>query len=270
MKKVARYGETKDVIYILVNSRDQYVIANGITFQDFIDSLENPPTYLLLLKHKFGESEYHLHTQLDYVNKEQISLLLKEDIKNYGDFCWIDFDDLFGIDSIEEEELAELLYLGHRKRHLSLPFYQKLNNRFVYLTELDGWVNKIYFRYWHDFYLLFGNFMAKYISTLKLEKSLLPFRKKKTYPSIDRAVIEQLAKAFYEGVVFSLQHLQVTRNRLEIPFWVVGDYTDMDEMIEQYEKKNRKHPSGTLVYDKKGKQWLANFPYSTEFYTTLK
>ncbi|REJ27458.1 MAG: hypothetical protein C6P37_11610 [Caldibacillus debilis] len=260
MKKMPQSNERNDLIYILVNAKDQYIISSGIDFKGFMESLDKKPSYLLLLKHKFGESEYHLHTQLDYVTQDQIRRLEEEDIKNYGDFCWIDFDDLFTMDSIEEEELAELLYLGHRKRHLSPPFYQKLNNRFVYLTEMDGWMNKIYFRSWQDFYQMFGNVISRKLSALKIERSFLPFRKKNIFPPVDREVIHQLTNVFSEGGVFSLGLFHSTRQRIEIPFWTLGDFYNMDEMMEQYDVRREEEPSGVLVFDKKTRQWTVNFP----------
>ncbi|MCM3478772.1 hypothetical protein [Caldibacillus thermoamylovorans] len=256
---MARNGDFKDLIYILVNTRDHYVISNGITFPGFIQSLKKPLANLLLLKHKYDDTEFHLDTQLDYILKDQVEQLIRKGVHKFGEFCWVDFDDVFSLDTIEGEELAELLYLGHMKKHLSLPFFQKLNNRFAYLTEDDGWLNKTYYRYWTDFYDCLGGILASRLSEAKYDKSIIGFRKKKVYPPIERNVLHQLNSVLTEGLVFSFQHFSQERGQIEIPFWVVGDYYDMDEMMEKYlAVSTAVAPHGSIVFDRKQKEWQVN------------
>ena len=42
----------------------------------------------------------------------------------YGDFCWIDFEEEEALNELPSQAIAELLYLGHLKEHLKLPFYK--------------------------------------------------------------------------------------------------------------------------------------------------
>lgn len=259
MNVVARNDDFKDLIYILVNTRDHYVISNGITFQEFTKSLQEPLANLLLLKHHYEETEFHLHTQLDYILKEQVDSFIKKGVHRSGEFCWVDFEDAFSLDTIEGKELAELLYLGHMKKHLSLPFFQKLNNRFAYLTEDDGWYNKIYFRYWNDFYDSLGGILAAKLGDVKLDRSFIGFRKKKSFPHVNRNVLHQLNSMLTEGLVFSFYHFNQARGQIEIPFWVVGDFSDMDEMVDAFLETAEKEAHGYLIFDRKVKEWQLIF-----------
>ena len=118
---------------------------------------------------------------MGYITQDQLGRLAKDGVQKYREFCWVDFEDVFSLDTIEGRELAELLYLGHMKRHLSLPFFQNLNNRFAYLTEDDGWYNKIYYRNWSDFYNSLGGIFASKLNDIRLDKSFVRFRKRKTF-----------------------------------------------------------------------------------------
>lgn len=254
-KIVAKIDMMDNVIYILVNTREQNVIAHGITFDQFIQSLPTPLTNLLLLKQQRYNGEYHFHTKLSFVLNEQLENLIKNGSYKSSEFCWVDFEDVFSLDTIEGQELAELLYLGHMKKHLSLPFFQKLNNRFAYLTDVDGWLNKIYFRYWSDFYSTLGGVLGNKFNSIKLEKSLINFRKRKDYPPVDQKVLYQLNTLFTEGIVFSFHHITQNRTQTILPFWVVGDYYDMDEMNEQFLEVSKENADGHIIFDKKQKEW---------------
>lgn len=256
---MARMDDSKDLLYIFINAHDQNVISLGISFQTFYHSLQNPPTNLLLLKHGQMETEFHMQTQLPYVTEDHMENWSESDIAKIGPFCWVDFEDVFNLDTINGQELAELLYLAHLKKHLSLPFYQTLNNRFAYLTENDGWLNKIYYKNWSDFYQVLSGALSKKLSESKVDKSFISFWRKKTYPPIEPSVLKELSRLLMEGVVFSFHSLKQARGLLEIPFYVVGDFYDMYEMMDVFKEKVREVPAGVLSFDKKQKKWEIQF-----------
>lgn len=254
-----RGEELKDIIYLFVNSVDKNVTSYGISFQQFIQSMDNPPANLLLLKHRYEEGEVHFDTQFPYATGEQVMNLAREDLHKDREFCWVDFEDVFNLDALEGQELAELLYLAHLKKHLSLPFYNTLNNRFAYLTDNDGWKNKTYYKNWTDFYQILSHVLADKLSELKLDKSLLSFWKKKEYPPIDLSVIRQLNTMLTEGVAICFSSSRQSRGQINLPIWIVGDYYDMDDMLESFQRISSSSPHAYLSYDKKQKTWSINF-----------
>ncbi|MBA5770603.1 hypothetical protein H3285_29620, partial [Escherichia coli] len=74
--------------------------------------------------------------------------------ENFNPLCWIDFEDVELLNQLTPQEVAEMLYLAHTRRHLRSPFYYKLQNNFVYLTREDGRYNKVYYRNLNHFYML--------------------------------------------------------------------------------------------------------------------
>ena len=173
----------------------------------------------------------------------------------YGDFCWIDFEEMEGLDEIPGQVLAELLYLGHVKEPLRPPFYSYLRNRYAYLAHDDGWFNKTYYRELNDFYLLLSQVIPMKLGAIKPEKNLLGLKRKKTYPFIDQHLLLSLKAYIKEGMVFSIKEMVQNRLRIELPIWVIGDVSNMDEMYEEYEKNLKRPCDAKLIFDKKSREW---------------
>lgn len=65
----------------------------GIQFKDFISCTPKPINNVLLIEHEYWSKKYHLHSRFMYTTKENIDDLVSKDIYNYGDFCWVDFNE---------------------------------------------------------------------------------------------------------------------------------------------------------------------------------
>ncbi|MDE3840686.1 hypothetical protein C0966_15415 [Bacillus methanolicus] len=247
--------EFRDLIYVHLNESDRYVITYGIEFFEFARSLSDLMNNLLLLKHRFDDGDFNMHTLLEYVPKERLNRLVKDDVYGYGDFCWIDFAEVESLDELSGREIAELLYLGHLKQHLKPPFYNHLGNQFVYLAHDDGWFNKTYYRHLNHFYRMLGEVIAMKLNQLKIDKTLLGIKKKRSYPPVTKELLMSLSGFMKEGAVLSLKNLAKNRNRLEIPIWAIGDFDNMDDMYEEFEKVKLQKSDAKLVFDKKTREW---------------
>ncbi|HLO11767.1 MAG TPA: hypothetical protein VK190_05890 [Pseudoneobacillus sp.] len=256
MKK--HHQDIRDLIYVHLNQTDQYVMSYGIEFDEFAAAFSGSLNHLLLLKHRFDDADFNMHTLLEYCPEDRINKLAGEDVYSYGDFCWIDFIEEEVLNELSGQELAELLYLGHQKHHLKLPFYNKLGNRFVYLAHDDGWFNKIYYRSFKDFFHLLSEVVAGKVGELKKEKSILGIRKKRIYPPVNKEILLSLTPFIKEGICISLRAADHQRGRLEIPIWVIGDFANMDDMYEEYENLSNKPYHAKLIFDKKTKEWKLN------------
>jgi hypothetical protein len=243
-----------NVIYLHVNYSEQFVLSNGISFGEFVASLPTDIHQVLLLKHQFEDTEVHMHTLLDYVKKDPFYQLAQEDVASYGDFCWVDFEEIEGADVLDGQEIAELLYLGHMKKHLRLPFFQKLNNRYVYLSHDDRYWTKVYYRYFEDFYHILGAVIGRRLSGTKLERSFLRL-KKKHYPPIPKEFLYPFMDYLKEGMVISFDHVQFSRTKIELPVWIAGDFLNMDEMLEHFQKIAKREVDGKIVFDRKTREW---------------
>lgn len=253
MKK--RNHSIRDIIYIHLNERDQYVLTYGIEFQEFAKSLFYSLNNLLLLKSKYEDGDFNMHTLLEYVPKDKLPKLMEEDVYGYGDFCWIDFEEEEDLNELSGQAIAELLYLGHLKEHLKPPFYNHLGNRYVYLAHDDGWINKTYYHDFGDFFKMIGEVIPGKMADSKVEKTLLGIKKKRSYPPIPIEILRSLKQLMREGAVFSIKDNEQSRTKIEIPIWVAGDFSDMDEMYENYEAVSKEPCHAKLAFDKKLREW---------------
>lgn len=256
MKK--HHQDIRDLIYVHLNQSDQYVMSYGIEFDEFTAAFSGSLNHLLLLAHRFDDADFNMHTLLEYCPEDRINKLAAADVYGYGDFCWIDFIEEEGLNELTGQEMAELLYLGHHKQHLKLPFYNKLGNRFVYLAHDDGWYNKIYYRTFKDFFHLLSVSLAGKLGELKPEKSLLGLRKKRTYPPVNKEILLSLTPFIKEGICISLRDADHQRTKIEIPIWVIGDFANMDDMYEEYQQIAGRSYHAKIIFDKKTKEWKLN------------
>jgi hypothetical protein len=247
--------DIRDLIYIHHNNFEQYVITYGIEFKEFMGAIPPKLKNLLLLKHRFNDAEFNMHTLLEFVPSEKINMLIEDGVYGYGNFCWVDFTEVDGLNELSGQELAELLYLGHIKQHLKPPFYQKLGNRFAYLAHDDGWFNKVYYRDMDDFYSLLGEVVGKKMSQLDTKRTLFGIKKSRLFPSVSGRTMSQLSHLIKEGMVISLKKREEIRQKVEIPMWILGDYIDMDDMYEQALQIESDPCHAKLVYEKKTNEW---------------
>lgn len=253
MKK--RNQGIRDLIYIHLNEHDHYVMTYGIEFSEFANALSDSLNNLLLLKHRYEHGDFNMHTLFEYVSSDKLGRLIADDVYGYGDFCWIDFEEEDVLNELPGQMIAELLYLGHVKEHLKLPFYNYLSNRYVYLAHDDGWFNKTYYRDLNDFYRMLGEVIPGKMGQQKMEKTLLGLKKKKGYPPISRDVLLSLKSLMKEGFVISFKDIIQNRSGIEIPIWIIGDYANMDDMYEEYESILKEPCGAKLVFDKKSREW---------------
>ncbi len=246
----------RDFIYLHKQEAEHFVASFGMDFFSFMQSLKEPPQNVLLLDHPFMDVEYDMHTQFNYVSFPFYKKYYKENGKEYGHISWIDFDDIEGLEELAPWEIAEILYIRHTFNHLRSPFYQKLNNRFVYLTLEDGFYNKIYYRYWNDFYHLIAKLIPEHVEMNRPERLWLGGKKRPENPIIPVDILKQLSPLLNEGVLISFHKSVQTRQSIEIPIWAVGDYRHEDELRDDLKVIYQKRQTVNLVYQKKSKEWV--------------
>ena len=82
----------------------------------------------------------------------------------------------------------------------------------------------------------------------------MSFRKRRSFPCIKSSFTP--IKCIIDGRnYFSFSHFSQSRTDLKIPFWVIGDYSDMDEMMDAFREASTSEPKGYLIMDKKQKEW---------------
>lgn len=252
---MSKADEIRDIVYINGHVNKKCFITYGIEFKEFYHSLPTPLANILLLKHGFEDSDYHYQTHMDYVEEEQIHLLAEDNVYNYGDFCWIDFEDISSLDLLEPQDIAALLYLGHLKKPLNSPFNNKLGNQFVYLAHDDGFYNKIYFRDVYDMKHILSRIIPLKMSAIK-QKRFVFRRKKLEYPILPLVLANTLLTLTNDGLFIDFEHMVQSRRDIKIPLYTIGDFDDMNEMYnDRFEHKEMSKLQAHLVLTHKELEW---------------
>ncbi|CAM4451516.1 hypothetical protein FHS16_004094 [Paenibacillus endophyticus] len=235
--------KTRDVIYMIYNEKEQSVTSTGIAFADFATSLSQQLNHVLLLVSGYAGEDYHKGLQLEFVRKEHLNDLYQQNVYQYGNFCWIDFDQVEALDRLDAQEKAELLYLGHYKKALNGPFFSKLNNRFVYLAHDDGWYNKVFHKDKTDYLDAMCHIIPNKLK--KYKRGLLPM-------GLDLA--NQLLSLAQEGILVDSYRSIKSRSSLEVPLYIIGEVMDFDDVHNDMERYKAKAGSVYwLVFH--NKQW---------------
>lgn len=248
--------QIKDIIYINGDRRNHCYLSSGITFREFANNNPSPLHNVLLLKHKFEWTDFNYHTLLEYVEEENIPKLIAADTEQFGEFCWVDFDDVNDLDELDPMEIAELLYLAHKKEPIVKPFFPLLKNKFVYLSHEDGWFNKVYYRRQQDMAGLLSKVIPYKLGSFGKKRRML-FQKTKIYPAVTKEIALRLLPLTEDGLLIDLHNKVETKRGLEIPVYVIGSFTNMDEIMESLvELKEEASEKAVLLFDKKEQEWI--------------
>ncbi|MDQ0896174.1 hypothetical protein QFZ80_000002 [Paenibacillus sp. V4I7] len=195
----------------------------------------NRPENLLLLKHNFGNAQWNQHSRFDYVTKQEINELIENNVYGYGDFCWVDFSEEEDLDTLSNNQIAELLFFGH----LAKPLHNVPKKRFAYFAHDDGWFNKLYITDLHDYEILLAR-----VITLKLHK--LTGRK---FFDIPKDISSVLLECTKDGLFIDLSRVIKSKVEFKIPITAIGHYRDMDKVYDFREEIS--DYKVWLVYSKK-------------------
>ncbi|TDQ40476.1 hypothetical protein [Aureibacillus halotolerans] len=246
--------ERKTLFYVLSHPEQNMLFTHGMTFKDFHSHSLYPLSQLLLLASEGGQTDVNLHTLLPLINEDTLHLLHEQ--KEGGRLCWVDFDDIDSVNSLSDNELANLLFLGHKMSPVRSAFSPVLHNRFAFLTHYDGFLNKLYYKQSKDFTYFLSQFISAQVQKNSLKKLPIPGFRKQAVPSLPDSLAEHLFELSRDGLVIHFAEITSSRTQLSVPLWLAGRYTNMDEMRDTaVQKREASAYKATLVFQKKKREW---------------
>ena len=236
----------KSMVYVKTYPDENYVVSSGIGFRLFYDSLQNKPRNMLLLSNAFAKAKIDSDIFLEYADPSTIPLLYQDDIYNYGDFCWVDYEYDEDKKKISNQTLAELLYLNHYKKPLHTPFWKDLNNEYAYLSHDDDWWMKVYL---HNTDIMKTVMHNKILSELK--------GRKKDIANIEGSILDDIWQYGGYGLAFDFDNKQNTSDYTGVRFYQLGTFENMDEMQRHLYWLRGKlvDEGGWLEYSARKKTW---------------
>lgn len=233
----------KKIVYINSNIQNHEFIYTGITFNEFIEVFKKIIKNMILLKAEFIGNNYINNFEL-VEGEEYIDLLKKENIHNYGDFCFVDYIQRDSVKHLTDKQIAELLYMAHMYKPLRSPFFDVLDNRFAYLAHDDGFVCKLYCRDLNDFSGIIDGKIVSSIGEIM----------KKTISHLDNNIQNELLKFSERGMLLDFGEVEGDADEFLIKIYSVGKYTDMNKIINE-NKKFKTDSSGHKYIQYKRGMW---------------
>jgi hypothetical protein len=218
-------------LFVHMNDNDRFVIFNGLSAKQMLQSIDTPSN-LLLLKHHYEDGSFNIHTQFDFVEGEDLPLFEKVLDATISDLCWVDFNDERYINQLTPLEQAELLYFAHKKEPLSSPFFVKLQNRFLYYYTLSNNETKIYFRFLADCEIIVAALLSRLIKEKEATGSFWRRNSKRKAPVVDPALLKALRPLAKEGTLVSLYKLDKPNSTYGIELRILSELEFTEEVWE--------------------------------------
>ena len=237
--------QIRDVFYINANNNENFCIHYGMEFKEFIKYCPTSIENILVTDGDYITNNFNYNWFLETANGEnEILELSKEDIYGLGDFHWIDYNNEESLNSCTPEEKAEILYLSHFGEPLKSPFFNRINNNFVYLAHDDGWFCKLYCK---DM-LVFKDIIAN-----KIIDSFSTNKRRKIYP-MEEEIKNEIFQLINKGLLIDFSNIYKYERSISVDYYVIGNYTDMDDMYNNLERnKHKVKIKGTIEH--KNKKW---------------
>jgi hypothetical protein len=235
----------RDIFYINANFDECYFTYYGMEFHEFVRfcpiDLKN-----ILITDGDGIADSFNYTWFfeNVKGRESILELSRQDIYGLGNFHWLDYDNETDLNNCTPEEMAEVLYLSHFGKPIKSPFFDRINNNFVYLAHDDGWFCKLYCK---------DNSIIKEIIANKILDAFRADKRRKIHP-MDEEIKKQLFEFIDKGLLIDFLNIWKDDKGIYINFYTVGSYEDMDEMYNNLEQ-NKKKARAKGYIQHKNKTW---------------
>lgn len=232
----------RDVFYLNAYPENNEIVNYGMELREFLKCTPMKLNHMLLLDAEYYGPYVSAKTKLEVVDKENMHEFLKEDIYSYGNFAWVDFNQKENIEKLTPTEVAELLYIGHTSRPVHSPFFEKIDNRYVYLAHDDGYFCRLYCKYYNELEEIIAN---KIILTIPVSK------RRKIYP-VPEDVKKKLLTLAVDGLLIDFNGIQQNERSIWIPIYTIGKLLNMSEMYNNLQKYlHRSNYKAHLVHSNK-------------------
>lgn len=136
----------RDYLYVWHDPEQQFLVASGIEFKDFLPSL-TPQGGVVLIDHQSDAAAYDTNSSFNFVQASNLALLAAEDIYSWGNFVWADYASS-ELPPIPDDEVSELLFFAHKAKPLHKIALPSLGNNFLSYVHDDGWYLRLYYTNW--------------------------------------------------------------------------------------------------------------------------
>ena len=210
-------------IYIKISPEKQEAVFSGVGFVDFIECTPIPIENMLLMKSGYIWEKDYLGFEIAEGKKEidNLAKSVRKDKFKHGDFSFVDYAKADSLHQLSDEQIAELLYLAHMTKPLKSPFFESLQNNFVYLSHDDDWYCKLYYKEWQIPISILLNKFRKIIQEALCDSAL----------SLPDDLADRVNELAEKGLLIQVDASSRKRKAVTIKLYEVGEYENMDVLF---------------------------------------
>lgn len=224
LKKTPKQSPRQALFYLNTTPKEHELIYTRISFAQFIRYLAEPMENLMLINGGCDviswENENERGLEL-FKGRTSIESLSLKNIYAMGNFCFVDYASDSAPQQLSEEQIAELLYMGHMFKPLHSPFFDQLQNRFAYLSHDDGFFCKIYYRDIEDIFCVLSGKI----------KSGLSEKPENDMPDLPPELLREIFRMSEEGVLIDFSEAERAEGSISVKLYTVGKISDMDIVL---------------------------------------
>lgn len=210
------------------------------------------PRHLLLLPPVTDDYTINQHTGFNVIDgaSDVERFLLSDEGKKHA---WLDMRERDFADDLLPQEIAELLYLAHKKTHMTLPFYYKLQNEYARVPMPTGLVNS-YWRHPDEFAAVLSAAVNRQLQTLL---SAHPFwaignRHNRGMIPLKAQLQSQWHDMLPDGLGFDFGRAKVNNAEVRIPILRIQE---RQLLLGVDESADNAQELGYLLLDRKARKW---------------
>ncbi|EKK20108.1 hypothetical protein [Fructilactobacillus florum] len=252
-----------NLIYLKVSVWDHFTISWGISSGDFVNGIQQLPQNIILINDDFASSNsYNPHSQFPtIVGQSQIREYLIG--PNGSPNKWIDYQTKDHLDSLRDDEIADLLYLAHIgwPNHQRSPFSHKLGNQFVYLGGRNGF-KKIYFQRFTAFTHVLELSIKRHLRNQRNSKRI--FARPLFVKDLESDLLQQLIETSFTGLILAFELARESQRQFKIP--ILAPKANQEKVLWNTEGQLRSQTDqlGTLTYNTLTNKWSLQLQHSQE------
>ena len=219
------------LMYVRFEPISTAFVTLGVDPVDMLSTASPNPRHLLLLPPVTDDLSINQHTGFNVLDGEEEarSFLSSEAGKKAA---WLDVREADYVDDLLPQEIAELLYLAHKKTHMVLPFYYKLQNEYARVPLPSGLVTS-YWRHPEQFEAVFSAAVNRHLADILASRPFwLRGRRSRGGVPLPSAVQKTWQDLLPDGVAFDWPHAQVTGHVVKIALLRVQErrlFAEMDQ-----------------------------------------
>lgn len=220
-----------NIVYVHYEPLANMFKTAGLSASDVLNATPTPFRHLLLLPPVDEDEFIDPHTGFNEVSGEAaVTDFLRT--KAARTRSWLDYKHASYLRDLLPTEIAELLYLGFAKTHITPPFYYKLQNELVFLPLQDGQVT-MYFRTLDRFSVTLA---AGIVRHLRLAANDQPFwlrLRAQHFPQVPTSVLADLYPLFEDGVLMDFSKTKFSRTQVKVPLHRVRRRFVLEQPLDQ-------------------------------------